>query len=288
MAGTWDMMPVGARSNENGTSVFGGDIYRNWYNEARHLWCFYVENVGWTVAHSMTPIYSIGWLSLSVVPNFYYVGRVVLRGSGHVLFYSSYLDTWVFRSGNTVVEPRSYKDLDGETDLGDAWFAGSNGPLPYPGGSVSQMTFRPRGTETGDNLVLALAWPRWVRGSGGEVVDDYNIEMSPCGFYKAADQTADDIVIGTPIWKDDAGRNFVREEKDENGRWIYGNIRYNGGFWSSTGTTFPRSSEEPNFDNPVVFRDEENRAVFTLTFYGNAAGANVSTRYVAEACVWRE
>ena len=299
MAGTWDNMPVAVRTDQYGYPAAAASTYeRVWYNEARHLWCFYDLNVGWMVAQSLVPVYEMGdGTTMHVVPNLFYGGREVFaggEGSGaKILFHSPFLNLWVYRDGSTIVEPRSYKDLDGETVLGDAWYSGYFGDLPYLGnGNPPHTTLEADGTiEGAADMTLTLKWPRWMKRSGDAVVNDsiHPVQYPPVGVYQAVDQEADDIVIGVPIWRDESGARYERSEaKDENGYWTYGIICFQNGYWSPAGETYPRSANEPNRDGPVSFVDKDGNVILKLTFYGLGTGARTAVRYVGEACVWRE
>ena len=235
--------------------------------------------------------------TMHVVPNLFYGGREVFaggEGSGaKILFHSPFLNLWVYRDGSTIVEPRSYKDLDGETVLGDAWYSGYFGDLPYLGnGNPPHTTLEADGTiEGAADMTLTLKWPRWMKRSGDAVVNDsiHPVQYPPVGVYQAVDQEADDIVIGVPIWRDESGARYERSEsKDENGYWTYGIICFQNGYWSPAGETYPRSANEPNRDGPVSFVDKDGNVILKLTFYGLGTGARTAVRYVGEACVWRE
>jgi len=299
--GTWDWMVASARLN--GYSYYGNNSTRIWYNETRHLWAFYHTGLSkWIVSKELVPSLEVSdGVVLKAVPNFFYDGEVAFSGakpdgsSPHVLFYCASRTEYVYRTGTSIAEPVSYKDLDGSTNLGDAWY-GYSGSL-YLGMSAN---LEPKGTQTGGNLTLTSKWPRWERRSGDSIIGNsvssaHYIPNHPLGVYEAVDQTADgenevaDVVIGIPAWKDERGNLYERTlDKDANGNFRYGTISYNRAVsaWTPDGAAWPRGSE-PSRNSSVEFKDENDETVLTLSFAGLSPGLFTTDRYFAEACVWR-
>jgi hypothetical protein len=248
-------------------------------------------------------------IKLRALPNFYYGGHEVfadgpIDGIAHILFYSPFQNCWIYRSASSVVEPRNYKDLDGVTWCGDAYYSSDDSFPSIVNGNVDTMIFYPAGTMQNDSeesdseesdseefLEMSFDWPRWNLRPGDDIRNDssYPIADSPVGIYQAVDQNADDIIIGVPVWKDDLGRYFERsEEKDSSGHWRYGTICYHNGVWAPEGYIYPYSTTEPSYDNDVNFVDNMGKIIFTLSFSHLHPGRRISQIYVSEACVWRE
>ena len=130
-------------------------------------------------------------------------------------FYYSKAYGWILHNRFPGYEPR--EDYNKETLMyeGDAFYSSYYLPSAYDNAYVF---LQPRGTNRnggGANKTVYFDFPRWQ-----------SVTHRQFGVYEPKDEVSGKKYFGLPRWRDNSSNYYVRSLEKKNGRFSYGEIRY--------------------------------------------------------------
>ncbi len=264
------------------------------------LRCFYDKDLyTWVIVDDehTTPVVEAGDETLRL-RDYLYNGEPVWGNYGAV--FNSVADGWIYNPRG-LVEPFAEKDLDGETWIGDGWWAAGK-----PNGRYPEIACEPRGTfqnegEGGDPPTLVWKWPRWQWEKAGS-------SRAPWGTYAGKDGAEEEApvrVVGSQQFRDDRRKywilamdrkslscsdgRIIRFVEDDN-LWILG-VKGIGKWWQTpagpdreSGMTLDPWRHDDATDDDVP--DPEG-VPLALSFYNFIATEGTGRLYMAEVALWR-
>ena len=203
-------------------------------------------------------------------------------------------------------EPHAYLGPDGETWVGDGWYAFDRAPnaisvasVPsVPAGTfLNEIAAEDRATATGP--AATPAWPRWERRSGTTG------PVAPLGYYDPVGGATGVVRLGSLRFRDSDGRTWVQAADGKSyrasdgttavwvlayGLWIIG-TRRRGSSWAQCATN-------PGAEDGATFQwmtwpwtgspePDPEREDLVWTFDSLASSGERTTLYLAEVSAWR-
>lgn len=270
------------------------------FDEEERLRGFYDASLyRWVIVDTEhpTPVVKIGDRMLSLQP-YLYNDEPVWSGWGTL--FNSVANGWIYYPG-TLYEPKAEKDLDGETWIGDGWWAAGK-----PSGQYPEIVCEPKGTylnegEAETPLTLLWWWPRWEWEKAGS-------SRAPWGTYVAKDG-AEAIcarrILGSQQYRDNKRKYWTLAQdrlslsctdgriiryNDSDRVWVLG-VRGVGKWWESasgpdreSGMRLDPWKHDAEADDDVPDPDAEP---VELSFDRFVASEGKDRIYMAEVALWR-
>ena len=268
----------------------------------------YSDTGGWVIVPpgSIVPSFEVGGSSAGAPTGLYNDApywNVVLDGTPGYVF-SSLAFGWI--SFSQLREPHAYLGPDGETWVGDGWYAFDRAPnaisvasVPsVPAGTfLNEIAAEDRATATGP--AATPAWPRWERRSGTTG------PVAPLGYYDPVGGATGVVRLGSLRFRDSDGRTWVQAADGKSyrasdgttavwvlayGLWIIG-TRRRGSSWAQCATN-------PGAEDGATFQwmtwpwtgspePDPEREDLVWTFDSLASSGERTTLYLAEVSAWR-
>lgn len=205
-----------------------------------------------------------------------------ISGSNYIYYTPKY--GWVLHNRFPGCEPKEEYNSKDKQYEGDAFHAGS---LPgISDGATS--SFQPRGTNRnggGSSITLTFWFPRWQ-----------SVKNTRFGEFDPKSGESDKKYLGTPRWRDNSYVEYPRGLKKQNGKFVYGDIRYENGKWLLGNLNNPSGwweGAEPSKTSSVTFRfckpegSEITGSNKTVSFVDYVVGEEKLPAYLGEVAIWR-